>query len=156
MFQNVFADIDANNIIALCSCLVFDEKSEDPITNNLDLMKAFETCKGIARNVAEIMARVSADQTFPYTSNNPQLKMIEDAGSLVDIFNVAGALVLSSFYCFQIFQVENKIPIDVEEYVQKLKPQLMDVVLHWLEGKRFHEIMTLGSWHSWAEMANAL
>ena len=55
VFQNVFADIDANNIIALCSCLVFDEKSEDPITNNLDLMKAFETCKGIARNVAEIM-----------------------------------------------------------------------------------------------------
>ncbi|CAK9034607.1 unnamed protein product [Durusdinium trenchii] len=92
VFQNVFADIDANNIIALCSCLVFDEKSEDPITNNLDLMKAFETCKGIARNVAEVM-------------------------------------------------VENKIPIDVEEYVQKLKPQLMEVVLHWLEGKRFHEIM---------------
>ena len=81
VFQNVFADIDANNIIALCSCLVFDEKSEDPITNNLDLMKAFETCKGIARNVAEIMARVSEDQTFPYTSNNPQLKMIEDAGN---------------------------------------------------------------------------
>lgn len=82
--------------------------------------------------------------------------MLEIAGSLVDIFNVAGALVLSSFYCVQIFQVENKIPIDVEEYVQKLKPQLMDVVLHWLEGKRFHEIMTLGSWHSWAEMANTL
>ncbi|CAE7946505.1 MTREX [Symbiodinium sp. KB8] len=92
VFQNVFADIDANNIIALCSCLVFDEKSEDPITNNLDLMKAFETCKGIARNVAEVM-------------------------------------------------VENKIPLDVEEYVQKLKPQLMEVVLGWLEGKRFHEIM---------------
>lgn len=43
-------------------------------------------------------------------------------------------------------KVENKIPIDVEEYVQKLKPQLMDVVLHWLEGKRFHEIMMLGFW----------
>eukprot|EP00931_Biecheleriopsis_adriatica_P061271 TRINITY_DN36836_c0_g1_i1.p1 TRINITY_DN36836_c0_g1~~TRINITY_DN36836_c0_g1_i1.p1 ORF type:complete len:1062 (-),score=260.86 TRINITY_DN36836_c0_g1_i1:47-3232(-) len=92
VFQNVFADMEANNIIALCSCLVFDEKSEDPITNNLDLMKAFETCKGIARNVAEVM-------------------------------------------------LENKIPIDVEEYVQKLKPQLMDVVLGWLEGKRFYEIM---------------
>ena len=92
VFNNVFADIDANNIIALCSCLVFDEKSEDPITNNLELMKAYETCKGIARNVAEVM-------------------------------------------------VENKIPLDVEEYVQKLKPQLMDTVLHWLEGKRFHEIM---------------
>eukprot|EP00928_Gymnodinium_smaydae_P020163 TRINITY_DN17797_c0_g1_i1.p1 TRINITY_DN17797_c0_g1~~TRINITY_DN17797_c0_g1_i1.p1 ORF type:complete len:584 (-),score=183.46 TRINITY_DN17797_c0_g1_i1:136-1887(-) len=92
VFQNVFADMEANNIIALCSALIFDEKSEDPITNNLELMKAFDTCKGIARNVAEVM-------------------------------------------------VENKLPIDVEEYVAKLKPQLMDTILAWLEGKRFHEIM---------------
>merc|ERR1719265_2774971 len=92
VFQNVFADMEANNIIALCSCLVFDEKSEDPITNNLNLMKAFDTMKGIARNVAEVM-------------------------------------------------LENKMPIDVEEYVSKLKPNLMDVILAWLEGKRFYEIM---------------
>merc|ERR1712194_385963 len=92
VFQNVFADMEANHIIALCSCLVFDEKSEDPITNNPDLIRAFDTIKGIARNVGEIM-------------------------------------------------VENKIPIDIEEYVQKLKPQLMDIVLAWLEGKRFFEIM---------------
>merc|ERR1712232_476818 len=92
VFQNVFADMDANNIIALCSCLVFDEKSEDPITNNLDLMKAFDTCKGIARNIAEVM-------------------------------------------------IENKLPIDVEEYVSRLRPQVMDVVLGWLEGKKFFEIL---------------
>jgi len=92
VFQNVFEGMEANHIIALCSCLVFDEKSEDPITNNLDLMKAFDTCKGIAKNVAEVM-------------------------------------------------VENKIPIDVQEYVDKLRPQLMDVILGWLEGKRFYEIM---------------
>jgi len=92
VFQNVFADLEANHIIALCSCLVFDEKSEDPITNNLDLMKAFDQIKGIARNVAEVM-------------------------------------------------VENKMPIDVEEYVTRLKPNLMDVILAWLEGKRFYEIM---------------
>lgn len=92
VFQNVFEGMEANNIIALFSCLVFDEKSEDPITNNLDLMKAFDTIKGIARRIAEVM-------------------------------------------------VENKIPIDVEEYVGKMKPQLMEVVLGWLEGKRFYEIM---------------
>jgi ATP-dependent RNA helicase DOB1 len=92
VFNNVFADMEANNIIALCSCLVFDEKSEDPLTTNLELMKAYETLKGIARNVAEVM-------------------------------------------------VENKLPVDVEEYIGKVKPQLMDVVLAWLEGKRFYEIM---------------
>merc|ERR1711865_498976 len=37
--------------------------------------------------------------------------------------------------------VENKIKIDIEEYVGKVKPQLMDVILAWLEGKRFYEIM---------------
>merc|ERR1711972_602016 len=57
-----------------------------------ELVRAFETIKGIARNVGEVM-------------------------------------------------VENKIPMDVEEYVRKVKPQLMDVVLAWLEGKRFYEIM---------------
>merc|ERR1712194_128455 len=92
VFQNVFEGMEANHIIALCSCLVFDEKSEDPITNNLSLMKAFDSIKGIARNVAEVM-------------------------------------------------LENKMPIDVEEYVSKLKPNLMDVILAWLEGKRFYEIM---------------
>eukprot|EP00415_Alexandrium_ostenfeldii_P004537 UN4537 len=92
VFQNVFADMEANHIIAACSCLVFDEKSEDPITNNLELAKAFDTIKGIARSVGEVM-------------------------------------------------VENKLPIDVEEYVGKVKPQLMDTILSWLEGKRFYEIM---------------
>lgn len=92
VFQNVFADMEPNHIVALCSCLVFDEKSEDPITNNLELMKSLDTCKGIARNVAEVM-------------------------------------------------LECKLPVDVEEYVQKLKPHLMDVVLAWLDGKKFYEIM---------------
>merc|ERR1712232_112451 len=92
VFQNVFADMEPDNIVALCSCLVFDEKSEDPITNNLELMKAFDAINGIARNVAEVM-------------------------------------------------LENKMPVDVEEYVSRLKPNLMDVILAWLEGKRFYEIM---------------
>jgi len=92
VFQNVFADMEANHIIAICSCLVFDEKSEDPGSNKLELMQAYETIKGIARNVGEVM-------------------------------------------------VENKLPIDIEEYVGKVKPQLIDVILSWLEGKRFYEIM---------------
>jgi len=92
VFQNVFADMEANHIIALCSCLVFDEKSEDPTTNNMELVKACDIIKGIARNVGEIM-------------------------------------------------IENKIPLDIEEYVGKVKPQLMEVILAWLEGKRFYEIM---------------
>lgn len=92
VFQNVFADMESDHIVALCSCLVFDEKSEDPITGNLELVKAFETIKGIARNVGEVM-------------------------------------------------VECKMPVDVEEYVTKLKPNLMEVIMAWMEGKRFYEIM---------------
>jgi len=92
VFQNVFADMEANHIIALCSCLVFDEQSDDVGSGNVELMKAYDVVRGIARNVGEIMA-------------------------------------------------ECKITLDVEEYVKKVKPQLMDTILAWLDGKRFYEIM---------------
>jgi len=92
VFQNVFADMESDDIIALCSCLIFDEKCEDPIPHNLELVNAFNIVKGIARNIAEVMR-------------------------------------------------EHKIPIDVNEFVSKLKPQLMEVILSWLQGRRFFEIM---------------
>merc|ERR1712194_926089 len=55
VFQNVFDGMEANNIIALCYCLVFDERSEDPMTNNPELVKAFDQVKGIARGVGDIV-----------------------------------------------------------------------------------------------------
>ena len=44
----------ANHILALCSCLIFDEKSEDPITNEPELLRAFDKCQGIARSVGQV------------------------------------------------------------------------------------------------------
>ena len=84
-----------NHILALCSCLIFDEKSEDPISNEPELLRAFDRCQAIAQTVGEIMH-------------------------------------------------ESKLPVDVEEYKNTLKPQLMAVVLSWLEGKKFHEVPLLG------------
>jgi ATP-dependent RNA helicase DOB1 len=92
VFQNVFENMQPNHILALCSCLIFDEKSEDPITNEPELLRAFDRCQSIAQTVGEIMH-------------------------------------------------ESKLPVDVEEYKNTLKPQLMSVVLSWLEGKKFHEVM---------------
>eukprot|EP00971_Amphidinium_carterae_P280271 5564195-Amphidinium_carterae.1 len=92
VFHNVFEDMAPNHIVALCSCLVFDEKPTEANPSNPELLKAFEKMKSVARHVGEVMK-------------------------------------------------ENKLPIDVDEYVEKVKPQLIDVVLQWLDGKRFHEIM---------------
>jgi len=55
VFQNVFENMEANHILALCSCLIFDEKSEDPITNEPELLRAFDKCQGIARSVGQVM-----------------------------------------------------------------------------------------------------
>eukprot|EP00415_Alexandrium_ostenfeldii_P002882 UN2882 len=87
-FQNVFAAMEANHFIAACSCLFFDENSEDPFPTNLELGKPFAPFKGFARSVGEVM-------------------------------------------------VETKLPIDVEEYVGKVKPQFMAPFFSWLGGKRF-------------------
>jgi len=92
VFQNVFESMSGNHVLALCSCIVFDEKSEDPMTAEPELVKAYDRCLAIARTVGQVMH-------------------------------------------------ECKLPIDVEEYAQKFKPQLMAPVLGWLEGKKFSEIM---------------
>merc|ERR1712137_842153 len=92
VFQNVFSDMEEDYIIAICSCLVFDEKSDDPLPLNANLVNAFKLVKGIARNVAQTMR-------------------------------------------------DQKMQIDVNEYVSKLRPQLMQVILSWLQGKLFSEIM---------------
>lgn len=55
VFQNVVQSMEANTTSALCSPLVFGVEYEDPIANNLEPMKAFDTMKVIARKVAEVM-----------------------------------------------------------------------------------------------------
>eukprot|EP00397_Hematodinium_sp_SG-2012_P008434 GEMP01008494.1.p1 GENE.GEMP01008494.1~~GEMP01008494.1.p1 ORF type:complete len:1009 (+),score=176.13 GEMP01008494.1:21-3047(+) len=92
VFQNVFDGLAGDHIVALLSCLVFDERSN--VEANLDpvLQAAFERIQEVARNVGKVMK-------------------------------------------------ESKLPVDVDEYVQKLKPQMIDVVMSWLSGNKFVEIM---------------
>ncbi len=105
VFQNVFEGMTTDHIVAMCSCLVFDEKSkegEDEATAaghlgtaHSALMKSFEKTKDIATSIAQVMQ-------------------------------------------------ESKVPINVEEYVGRLKPQMMNVVIQWLQQKPFKDIMAVG------------
>lgn len=92
VFQNVFDGLSGDTIVALLSCLVFDERTGTEITLDDTFQAPFERIQEIARNVGKVMK-------------------------------------------------ESKIPIDVDEYVQKLKPQMIDVVQSWLNGNKFIEIM---------------
>jgi ATP-dependent RNA helicase DOB1 len=95
VFQNVFEGLSGEQVIALCSCLILDEKSDDTALPNdqPDLVKAYERTKVIAQELAEVM-------------------------------------------------LECKVPnFDQKEYLEKIKPQLMSVVMMWLEGKSFVDIM---------------
>ena len=95
VFQNVFEGLTGEQVIALCSCLILDEKSDDSTMPNdqPDLVKAFEKTRTIAQELADVMC-------------------------------------------------ECKVPnFDAKDYLEKLKPQLMNVVLMWLEGKSFVDIM---------------
>lgn len=95
VFRNYFENMEADHIIALCSCFVFDERSssnDGQISRYPHLVQAFENLKNTATEVAKA-------------------------------------------------KQEARIPIDVEEYVDKLKPQMMDIVMSWLEGYKFVDMM---------------
>jgi len=92
VFQNVFEDLSGDQIVALLSTLVFDERSAVEVTLDAKLQPPFERMQEIARRVGTVMK-------------------------------------------------DCKLPIDVDEYVGKLKPQIVDIVLTWLGGDKFVDIM---------------
>jgi len=91
IFSGVFNDLTPEQIAALCSCLVFEEKSDEP-------GQAREELAGPLRQLQDAARRVA--------------KVIEDA----------------------------RLPIDVDEYVNKFQPQMMDIVYAWCKGAKFSEI----------------
>lgn len=41
--------------------------------------------------------------------------------------------------------VESKIPLDKEEYVQKFRPDIMEITYKWCQGAKFKEICDMAS-----------
>jgi len=91
MFNGVYTELTVEQILALLSCFVFQEKSAANAELREELMIPLRFCQDNARRVATV-------------------------------------------------QKESKLAIDVEEYVQKFKPHMMDVVYSWSEGAKFIEI----------------
>jgi superfamily II RNA helicase len=57
VFQNVFEGMSTEHIVAMCSCLVFDENvpGEAPTPEDPDLLRSFEKTKDIAHTIAQVM-----------------------------------------------------------------------------------------------------
>jgi len=93
MFNGVFNELSVNQTVALCSCLVFNEKSSE-----------------------EDVVRLKEDLAAP-------LRQLQDAARRV-------ATV----------QQDARIMIDIDEYVARFQPQLMEVVYAWCSGAKFSEV----------------
>lgn len=88
MFNGVYNELSVEQILALLSCFVFQEKSTESSELREELMIPLRHCQDNARRVATI-------------------------------------------------QRESKLSVDIEEYVQKFKPHMMDVVYSWSEVSSF-------------------
>jgi len=94
LFSGFFTDLTSDQIVAIMSCFVFEEKSE---SNN----KLKTNLAGSLRQLQDIARRIST------------------------------------------VAKEAKLDIDVEDYVKKFKPDLIDVVFAWCQGASFAEICTM-------------
>jgi len=91
MFNGVFNGLDKHQLVALASCLVPVEKSNEQIQLKTDLAVPLGDLQRTARFIAEI-------------SN------------------------------------EEKIEVEVEDFVESFKPSLMDVIYNWSKGASFQKI----------------
>ncbi|KAK3287810.1 hypothetical protein CYMTET_4696, partial [Cymbomonas tetramitiformis] len=91
LFNNAFAQLDSPQLVALMSCFVPCEKSEEMIKLKDELAVPLGILKDAATQIATI-------------------------------------------------QLENKLEIDVDEYVDSFAPQLMDIVYRWAKGDTFSQV----------------
>ncbi|KAL6058327.1 Exosome RNA helicase MTR4 [Balamuthia mandrillaris] len=91
IFTGVLNELTVEQIVAIVSCFVFEEKSDSNQKLQDELVGPLKQLQDAARKVAKVMA-------------------------------------------------ECKITIDVEEYVEKFKPHMMDVVFSWCKGAKFADI----------------
>eukprot|EP01126_Amoeba_proteus_P065124 TRINITY_DN9202_c1_g1_i4.p1 TRINITY_DN9202_c1_g1~~TRINITY_DN9202_c1_g1_i4.p1 ORF type:complete len:349 (-),score=94.66 TRINITY_DN9202_c1_g1_i4:103-1098(-) len=96
LFSGFFTNLKSDQIPAILSCFVFDEKSSLNVTVMPELAGPYRELQDIARKVAEITK-------------------------------------------------ECKLPIDVEEYVGKFQPELIEVVYQWCKGANFSTICGMTS-----------
>jgi len=91
LFSGFFAELTTEQIVAIMSCFVFEEKSESSVKCKKDLEGPLRQLQDIARRVSTVAK-------------------------------------------------EAKIDVDVEEYVKKFKPDLIEVMFAWCKGASFAEI----------------
>jgi len=94
LFSGFFTDLTVDEIPALLSCFVFDEKVKANCVIQSSLAGPFRQLQDIARHVAEVSK-------------------------------------------------ESKLDIDIENYVEKFQPHIMDVVLAWCKGSSFATICSM-------------
>eukprot|EP00744_Colponema_vietnamica_P010658 GILI01015046.1.p1 GENE.GILI01015046.1~~GILI01015046.1.p1 ORF type:complete len:504 (-),score=165.34 GILI01015046.1:161-1618(-) len=94
MFNGVFNEMEVDHIVALLSCLVFEERSDDQPRLREELEGPFRQLQETARRIAQVSQ-------------------------------------------------ESKLEIDVEEYVNKFKPTLVELTLQWCQGAKFADLCKL-------------
>ena len=91
MFSGIFNELKPAHLVALCSCLVFEEKSEDKASLKEELAGPLRQLQETARRVGQVA-------------------------------------------------VDSKLLLDLDEFVAKFKPQMMEIVLAWCQGAKFSDI----------------
>lgn len=94
MFSGVFKDATVEQLVALLSCFVWQEKLKDKPKIREDLENLLSQLHDIARRIGKI-------------------------------------------------QLECKVQIDVEAYVNSFRPDIMEAVYAWAKGAKFYEIMKI-------------
>jgi len=132
MFHNAFAALSVPQLVALMSCFMQVEKSQDQVW----------ICPGCivgvqpARNWCVISDGCVLLKTTSLTVCLSAAMQIH----LKDTLAKPLALLQETARTIGTLQLENKIELDVDEYVDGFKPTLMDIVYKWVNGISFAEI----------------
>jgi ATP-dependent RNA helicase DOB1 len=112
MFGGVFNDLSVEQTVALLSCLVYEERSDDPVKLPEELAAPYRQLVGA------FVRRARATTAVWFT----QCALADVAKRVAQVMQDA------------------RVVVDMKEYLEKLRPNMMEVMYAWCRGAKFAQV----------------
>ena len=138
IFNGVFNDLDARQAAALLSCLIYEEKGSDEDAKPLreELAAPLRALQAAARRIASVSVECKIEVSLPAPRGL--------RGAYPTALSQGLSRSRASYTHSPPFPPPPPLPqIDAEEYVQRFRPEMMELVYAWVGGAKFVDIASM-------------
>lgn len=155
IFGGNFKELSAEQLVAVLSCFVWQEKSKTAPKLREELAGPYSQLRDVARRVGKAQLDAKVQSTVsPMLSSliavhwdlKSLYQPLQPGGQNCKHMRLNGVIAFKATWILKVDSLcahVNQMSIDVEQYVASFRPDIMEVAYAWTTGAKFSEIMKM-------------